>query len=181
MRLQHIADAAFVSVGHLAYYFKNKDGIIDALYEQLKLEQELLLSEFRVVPLFEDIQRLLISLFRLQKQYLFFYLDTLEIIRAYPDIKQKHALHISWKLQQIDLMLHFNISRGAFKPFVQADYLKETAWLFNAAIDNWMYSRKLTGLESSDEQAFLHSIWASLYPLFTDMGHREFSQINIHS
>ena len=177
VRLQHIADAAFVSVGHLAYHFKNKDALIENLYEQLRQEQELYLMEFRVVPLFEDIQRLLVCLFDLQKKYIFFYLDTLEVIRAYPAIKDKHAQHISWKLQQIELMIQFNISRGSFKSYADDRYLKETAWLFNSAIDNWMYSRKLTDADSMDDQAFCQTIWALLYPLFTDMGIREFLQL----
>ena len=37
VRLQHIADAAFVSVGHLAYHFKNKDNIITELYGLFQL------------------------------------------------------------------------------------------------------------------------------------------------
>jgi AcrR family transcriptional regulator len=177
VRLQHIADAAFVSVGHLAYHFKNKDALIEALYDQLKHQQELLLVEFRVVPLFEDIQRLLVSLFDLQNKYVFFYLDALEIIRAYPVIKDKYAQHNTWKLQQMEFMIQFNISRGSFRDYAEHEYHKETAWLFNMAIDNWMYSRKLTGLDSLDEQAFLQSIWGLLYPLFTDMGYREYLQM----
>jgi AcrR family transcriptional regulator len=59
VRLQHIADDAFVSVGHLAYRFKNKADIILSLYKRLKKRQELLLTESRVLPLFEDIDCLL--------------------------------------------------------------------------------------------------------------------------
>ena len=39
VRLQHIADSAFVSVGHLAYHFKNKDDLILSLYKKLKKKQ----------------------------------------------------------------------------------------------------------------------------------------------
>ena len=83
VRLQHIADAAFVSVGHLAYHFKNKDGIVEELYDELRGKQALLLAEFRVVPLLEDINRYLGAVYDLQSTYIFFYLDTLEVLRAY--------------------------------------------------------------------------------------------------
>src|SRR5271154_6316006 len=79
VRLQHIADSAFVSVGHLAYHFKNKEEIILYLYKKLKKKQELMLTEFRVLPLFEDIEFLLRSMFSLQQQFRFFYVDTLEV------------------------------------------------------------------------------------------------------
>ena len=82
VRLQHIADAAFVSVGHLAYHFKNKDTIVAELYEDLKSRQQQILNEYRVVPLFEDINAYLVSTYQLQSTYKFFYADTLEILRA---------------------------------------------------------------------------------------------------
>ena len=179
VRLQHIADSAFVSVGHLAYHFKNKDTIVDTLYEELKQQQESLLAEFRVVPLFEDIQQQLIRLFNLQKKYLFFYLDTLEITRAYPEIKQKHAQHTAWKLQQIEFMFQFNISRGSFKLPAPEEQLKETAWLFHTAIDTWMYSRNVVGFDHLNQPAFLSAIWSLLLPWCTDMGLREYAQLKI--
>jgi AcrR family transcriptional regulator len=178
VRLQNIADAAFVSVGHLAYHFKNKDTIIDNLYEELKQEQEALLMEFKVVPLFEDIQRQLVSLFQLQKKYLFFYLDTLEITRAYPVIQQKHMRHIEWKLQQIVFMLEFNISRGAFQKPVEGGQVKSTAWLFYACIDNWRYNQKVMGFDNPAQTDFLQSVWGLLQPWFTDMGWREYEQMH---
>ncbi len=177
VRLQNIADAAFVSVGHLAYHFKNKDTIVDTLYEALKKEQEVLLVEFRVVPLFEDIQRQLISLFQLQKKYLFFYLDTLEITRAYSGIQQKHAQHIEWKLQQVEFMLQFNISRGSFQKPLVANQVVSTAWLFHTCVDSWMYNRKVMGLDNLAQADFIRSIWSLLQPWFTDMGWREYEQM----
>jgi AcrR family transcriptional regulator len=57
VRLQHIADAASISVGHMAYHYKNKDAILHVLYALLNEKQRVHLAEFRVVPLFEDIDR----------------------------------------------------------------------------------------------------------------------------
>ena len=114
VRLQHIADAAFVSVGHLAYHFKNKDGIVGDLYDEMRIKQALLLAEFRVVPLLEDINRYLGAVYDLQSNYIFFYLDTLEVLRAYAGIQNKYSQHVQWQMVQITIMLDFNISRGAF-------------------------------------------------------------------
>ncbi len=179
VRLQNIADSAFVSVGHLAYHFKNKDTLVETLYEALRQQQEQLLAEFRVVPLFEDIQLQLISLFALQKKYLFFYLDTLEVTRAYLVIKEKHAQHTRWKLQQILFMLQFNISRGSFVQPSKMQQLTETAWLFHTAIDTWMYSRKVAGFDFLDQGNFLQTVWQLLLPWCTDMGQREYDQLQI--
>jgi AcrR family transcriptional regulator len=176
VRLQHIADAAFVSVGHLAYHFRNKDAITLQLYDALKTGQELLLNEYRVVPLFEDMNRYLTATFQLQTKYIFFYLDTLEIIRAYPAIKIKHNLHIQWQQAQLQLMLDFNMARGAMVS-LGAEQVKHTAWQLRALMDTWRYIRSTETDMEDTEQYFLTDMWGLLKPLFTDMGNREYQQI----
>ncbi|GLR17389.1 TetR/AcrR family transcriptional regulator [Portibacter lacus] len=113
VRLQHIADEAFISVGNLAYHYPNKESILSALYERLSMQQKALLAEFRIVPLFDNIDRLIQQTFLLQRQYVFFYFDTLEIIRAYPKIGEAHQDHISSQISQLKIILDFNTSRGA--------------------------------------------------------------------
>ena len=174
VRLQHIADAGSISVGHLAYHFKNKDSIIETLYDQLKKQQEVLLYEFRTVHLFEDISQQLQRIFQLQKNYLFFYLDTLEVLRAYPAIKEKHQQHIAWQLQQIEWMFEFNIFRGSFKEPAQEGQYKKSAWLFWITVDNWIHARLISGLDHLNEEDFLQDVWNLLMPYFTEQGLQEF-------
>lgn len=180
IRLQHIADAAFVSVGHLAYHFKTKDAIIEFIYEELRREQELIMAQFRVVPLFEDINLYFKAMYRLQLQYSFFYLDTLELVRAYPSIKQSHLAHIEWKLQQITLMLNFNISRGAFIE-INAKTKAHLSWQLRTIADNWPYIHQTSTEQSGTEQLFMYQLWSCLIPFFTDAGRREFQQLNYTS
>jgi len=176
VRLQHIADAAFVSVGHLAYHFKNKDGIIDALYDELKTKQEILLAEFRIVPLFEDVNRYLKSIYQLHSAYIFFYLDTLEILRAYPTIQTRHSQHLRWQLMQIKTMLDFNISRGAFI-FLTYQQRLQLAWQIRSMVEMWRYMVRIENSENETEENFLNCIWGILKPFFSDMGMVEFKQL----
>lgn len=177
IRLQHIADAAFVSVGHLAYHFKTKDAIIEFIYEELRLEQELIMAQFRVVPLFEDINLYFKTMYSLQLQYSFFYLDTLELMRAYPSIRERHLAHINWKLQQIALMINFNISRGTFID-MSAEIKTHLAWQLRAIADNWQYIHQTSMSHQGTEQLFMHQLWGCLAPFFTSAGKREFEQLN---
>lgn len=174
VRLQHIADAGAISIGHLAYHFKNKDTIIESLYDQLKEHQEVLLYDFRTAHLFEDIKQQLKSIFELQKKYLFFYLDTLEVLRAYPAIKEKHQQHIAWQLQQIEWMFDLNIFRDTFKESNQDGEYKKLAWLFWITVDTWMHARLITGLDHLHEEDFLQDVWNLLMPHFTEEGRQEF-------
>ncbi len=69
VRLQHIADFGSISVGHLAYHFKHKDCIVEALYDELKQAQETSLFEFRMAHLFEEINRQLRDIFKITSGY----------------------------------------------------------------------------------------------------------------
>lgn len=107
VRLQHISDDTIISLGNITYHFKTKDDIIHAIWLQIKEEQKILLSEFRIMPLFEDIDRYLFASFHLQQKYIFFYQDILEVIRAYPLIGTEHQLHVVWQEQQMSNMFIF--------------------------------------------------------------------------
>lgn len=177
VRLQHIADEAQLSVGNMTYHYRNKDAIVLAIWEQLVQQQRDLLAEFRILPLFEDIDRLMARTFELQQQYRFFYIDTLEIVRAYPDIQAAHQQHIAWQVQQMEVAIRFNQSRGAFcteKWDGQFGLLARQFWLLT---DLWIYRQSVQNVTTIDYPDFRNMVWALFYPFFTDMGTREFEQL----
>ncbi len=177
VRLQHIADEAVVSVGNMTYHYRNKEAIVQAVWEQLVQKQQDLLAEFKILPLFEDIDRLLSSTFILQQEYRFFYLDTLEVMRAYPGIHTAHQQHIAWQVLQMEFAIHFNQSRGAFQPpqwDTQNTRLAHQFWLL---ADAWMYRQAVQNSGENDFATFREGLWALFRPLFTDMGTREFEQL----
>jgi AcrR family transcriptional regulator len=176
VRLQHIADAAGISVGNLAYHFKTKDDIILALYNTLDSQQELLLKELRILPLFEDIDAMLRSLFQLQQEYLFFYLDTLEILRAFPVIAEKHRQLLLLQRQQIQFMMEFNVSRGAFIRPPHDEQFEHLSYLFCMAMDNWMSFQYINGAKP-DEAEYCNDVWSILRVLFTEVAMPEFKQL----
>ena len=181
VRLQHIADYARISVGHLAYHVKHKDCIVEVLYDQLKVAQETSLYEFRMAHLFEDIDRQLRHIFQCQKQYLFFYVDTLEVLRAHPSIKEKHQQHITWQVQQIEWMFSFNVDRNTFQPPARAGQYSQLAWLFWMTMDNWMYARQIKGLDHLNEADFMADLWSLMMPYLTEEAHEELRLLSTNS
>lgn len=177
VRLQHIADEAFVSVGNLAYHYPNKEAILLALYEALTKSQKELLAEFRIVPLFENIDRLIQQTFILQGQYIFFYLDTLEIIRAYPSIGKTHQKHISSQINQLKTILDFNTSRGAFMAEPSEGAFEKLAVQLWMSMDLWTTRQAIIGHSRNDDQYYRFTIWNLLIPHFTSMGKREYEQM----
>ena len=177
VRLQHIADEAFVSVGNLAYHYPSKEAIISTIYDELTKQQKDLLAEFRIVPLFDNINRLFQYTFRLQQQYIFFYLDTLEIIRAYPEIGNIHQEHISFQVGQLKTMLDFNMARGALIPEPQPDIFNRLALQIWITVDYWHNQQLVRGSLEQSEKTYLEGIWTLLIPYFTKMGQQEYEQM----
>lgn len=178
VRLQHIADEAFVSVGNLAYHFPNKEAITHTLYQDLTQKQEALLAQYRAVPLFVQIDLLLQHSFKLQQAYIFFYLDTLEIIRAYPKIAQKHQQHISFQITQMHQILNFNAARGALKPEQTEGTYRQLALQVWMTMDLLLTQFAIRSQPNPEEAVFKGYIWALLRPYFSNMGEMEYKQMN---
>lgn len=177
VRLQHIADEARISVGNLAYHYYSKEAILKALYESLTKKQKALLAEYRIVPLFDNFNKLLRHTFQLQEQYLFFYLDTLELTRAHPDIGQAHRRHISWQISQLKSMLDFNVARGAMQEEKAEGLFNNLAIQIWMTTDFWRTQQSVRSESPSDEAAYLKAIWNLLFPYFTTMGQQEYRQM----
>ncbi len=177
VRLQHIADECSISVGNLAYHFKNKDAIIKAIYQQINKKQDTLLAEFRVMPLFEDIDYLLQKMFALQMQYKFFYLDTIEVLRAYPTIKQQHQNLLFMQRKQIDFMFEFNLSRGAFMPPKYDNQFAELRHIFCMGMDSWLSYQFINGNEIPRQENFCDDMWTILNPLFSESAFEEYDKL----
>lgn len=177
VRLQHIADEAFMSIGNMAYHFPNKEAIVMSLYEELTKKQKDLLAEYRIVPLFDYFDHLIRQTFELQQVYIFFYLDTLEITRAYAKIAKVHRSHIDWQISQLRNMLDFNASRGALKEEPMEgvfDSLSSQLWM---TLDLWMVQQFIRGKQSLQLMDYRMAVWTLMIPYFSQMGRQEFIQM----
>lgn len=177
VRLQQISDKAVVSLGNIGYHFSNKTAIVDAIYQDLIKEQDELLREYRVIPLFENIDRIWQITYNIQLAHSFFYLDTLEIMRAYPDIGVQHRERIQIQIAQIESILLFNESRGALN-IGQSDsdraHLARSIWMMT---DLWMEKSIITQGEVQESTQFKDELWQLIAPYFTQIGRQEYDQM----
>ena len=116
-------------------------------------------------------------MFQLQQQYRFFYLDTLEVLRTFPEIAEKHRQLLRFQRQQIQFMMEFNASRGSFIQPGYKEEFSELSHIFCMAMDNWMSYQFMNGNESTDVTIYCKDIWSILRGLFTDLGVPEFRQL----
>lgn len=173
VRLQHIADAAFVSVGHLAYHFKNKEAFIHYLFEQHRQAGQTLLQAYRVLPLFQDVDRMLSELYLLQDAFSFLYTDILELVRAYPALLPKYSEYAGWQRMQLELMLEFQVARGAMHMPNAAVSVGFVAQSLQQHLDTWRYRQLTTGPQHMGFEKFCNDTWQLLLPYCSPQGLQE--------
>lgn len=170
VRLQQIADESGISVGNLAYHFYSKKAIVIALDEQFESVITPLLSIDYNFPFLIDFDNHLSEYYFLLKNYSFYFLDFLEIERAYPAIHKKRKIYINQMIQQINKWLLLNISKGILKEELQENQYKNTAHTIWMIITFWLTQQQIVGEEIDGEGSFKIMIWNQLLPLLTKTG-----------
>lgn len=178
IRLQHIADEVGISVGNLAYHFKNKDAIFEAIYEEIEENQKILLSDLKIVPLFINIDKHIRDTYAIQQKFSFFYSDTFEILRNFPLIKKKYREYTRWYIQQIENMISFNVARGTFTVESHEKLHLQLAEQYWMTMEFWLYQRRIRTFEEINIEDYVLALWALLLPHFTHIGNLEYKQMH---
>lgn len=173
VRLQHIADDSGISVGNLAYHYYSKKAIVHAIDDELAGELELLLSIDQNFPSLIDFDNHLGQYFSLLNRYSFYFLDVLEIERAYLKIHVKRQEYIEAMIVQIHDWLLFNAEKGMLRPEKTENHFLHTAESIWMSITFWPTQRQVRGTREIGEGHFKEFIWNLLFPLFTEAGWME--------
>lgn len=175
VRLQQIANDIGISVGNLAYHFRNKEAIIEAINEDLHQEAAEILSTYRIYPNLLDFDNQLSKYFAFIQKYPFYFLDLLEITRHYPDIRSERQVHINKMVRQIRKRFDYNLQRGIIKAEPRPGIYDGIANAIWALITFWVPQKLVRGDSAAmQETEFKNLIWNLVYPNFTEKGIAEF-------
>lgn len=178
VRLQQIAQEIGISPGNLAYHFRNKEAIIDAINEELYQEANDILSTYRIFPNLIDFDNQLVKYFSFIQKYPFYFLDLLEIERHYPEIRSKRQLHISKMISQIRKRFDFNHQRGLIQEEPRPEVYNSIANAIWVLISFWVPQNLVRGTEADMKvKEFKEMIWNQVYPYFTKKGVAEYEQL----
>jgi AcrR family transcriptional regulator len=173
VRLQQIADETGISVGNLAYHYKNKDAIVSGVYDILFEEFSQILSAFFSSPKLSDLDVQLTRYHAFFTQYRFYFTDLYDINRDYPDIMERWQTYIDKMQMQIRKRLDFNVQRGALVPEPLAGLYVTLTNNILLTIVFWIPQQILKG-QPNDLQLFKRNIWMLIRPYFTPQGLIEF-------
>ncbi len=174
-RLQQIADAAGISVGNLAYHFKNKEAIVETVYENLFTELSGILSEYMIYQQLSGFDKQFAAMYRFYEHQKFVFNNSWEIERNFPAIQQDWLSFINKIQLQFKKRIDYNIQNGYFKnePYKGAyDQMCQTLMLTMAC---WIPQQILRGKPVKVE-LYKRALWSILYPIFTEKGTKEFEE-----
>lgn len=168
--LRHISDKTGISIGNLAYHFKNKDAIILELYRQMEEERNSMLSKVQFIPSFENIHEQVLSILNLSLKYKFFYVSTLYLVRSYPSIAQLHREHIDSHITYIKAMLDYSVGVGNLHSEQTPGYyhrLAEVVWI---TLNFWLVQEEIRGSKTHHIEEARKAMWDLVYPHLTTKG-----------
>lgn len=173
-RLQLIADEAGISVGNLAYHFKNKEALVIYVYDHLFEEFNSILTTYLQNPDLTDFDRQFEALYKFFSQNSFYLNNIWEIERNFPDIKEKWQQLNQKILLQIKKRLEFNIKRGSLglEPFPNAyEMLAQNLWM---TLNSWLPQQILLK-KRGGYPLYRKALWSQIYPFLTAKGQKEFT------
>ena len=174
-RLQQIADATGISVGNLAYHFKNKESIVEAVYENLFVDLSTILSKFILFDTLEGFDKQFSDLYYFFEQNSFTFNNIWEIERNHPDIQKEWLKAMNKLLLQIKKRIDHCTQAGILKTENNKGDYELLAQNLLLIINSWIPQQMLRKKQVS-EALYKKSIWSLIYPLLTSKGKSAFLQ-----
>jgi len=172
--LRDIAEEIGISIGNLAYHFKNKDYIIAEIYERMESERQARLSEVQLIPSFENANKQALAILKISLEYQFFFLDIPAILRAYPAIAETHRKQMRTQIEYLKAILDYSVGSGNLKPEPYKgcyQRLAETVW---SVIYFWIMGESVRGIKKHNTNEARTAMWALVEPHLTEKGRKNF-------
>jgi len=173
VRLQQIAEEVGISIGNLAYHYKNKEMIVASVYEQVIEEFNEILRQYLANPTLADFDS------QISQYYHFFLRNHFFLPEFFKNNRTQLQHQAEWQACirkmniQIRSRLGFMVVQGYLSPETSDelyDVLSEQIWM---SIAFFVPKCNLTG-QPSDEGAYKKCVWGLIKPHFTAHGKQEF-------
>ena len=170
VRTRDIAEALEISTGNLTYHYKTKQDLMHSVYRyMIKTLEEMSIGNQLMMP-----GRGALLVVRGYLDYIvkfrFFYQDTLEIIRAYPEVAKSHHQQVEQEKAIIKNLLYRAIGKGEIKAEAFPglyDSLAHSIWM---TLHFWLTQQAIRGEEQDKLEEGLLMIANLVYPYATEEG-----------
>jgi AcrR family transcriptional regulator len=174
-RLQQIADATEISVGNLAYHFRNKEAIVEAAYDEVLQGLSEMLSNNIKTDTLQQLDKHFERIFHLVDNYRFCFNNVWEISRYHPAIQHNWENFMKKKMIRTQRRIEFQAKRGSVKSEPYKGAYKLLAEQIVLVFFFWI-PRQILNNKTASLSLFKKSLWNLLYPNLTAKGLKEYNQ-----
>ncbi len=178
VRNQDIAERAGMSLSNFNYHFGAKKDLIVAVFDLMF--ETLQKNVYGNSILVKEGQGLTItkSYFEFQERFCFFYLDTPNILKMFPDLNEKVQKQIEESYQIIKNLNYLAIGMGMMKPEPEDnpgsyDQLMRHIWIHNHF---WFANSRIINSEDNLVKKGIESLFNLCYPYLTKKGLLSYKQ-----
>jgi AcrR family transcriptional regulator len=159
-----------MSRGNLAYHFKDKNFLLEAIANEMWSKIETERNKSRKFPSFENLHNEVQLYYHFQKEYAFIFLDT--HVLNHPVIKQKFREMTEQTIADNKAAIAFSIKLGNLKPEVIPGTYHNIAFMAWMVSFYWLPQQIIRGEKKKEDGEKL--IWTMLLPYFTQKGIESF-------
>ncbi|MDH5464884.1 MAG: TetR/AcrR family transcriptional regulator, partial [Thiovulaceae bacterium] len=130
----HIVEALGISPGNFYYYFKNKEEIICALFEQMIQTWDTAVQAFELPQSFEKALDMHIDLgATFYTKYLFIHKELSSLVKNDQKFESIHHDIHARRLKEFKLLLGYFIGKGELIPMSETtqDFIIDTLWIYS--------------------------------------------------
>ena len=174
--LPQIADIVDISLGNLTYHFKKKEDLIESIYVLFQEELAAITKNYEQLSNLGEMDEQLRDFYQFQQRFKFFYLDLLELERAYPAIAARHQEHIEGQIKGLTKSFEHNAALGNLVEYDQTIIYEHLGHQFWLSIVFWLMQLAVRGKESTVDK-MMQAAWLLVLPHTTEKGKTDFEYI----
>ena len=166
--LRDIAKALDIRIGSLTYHFKTKKDLMDSIYRyMIKTIDEMSISDRLFQKKGEEVNVARVY-FKYMQQFRFFFQDTLDIIRAFPEIGEKHQQQVKEEVNIVINMLYMQVGKGTLKPEPLPGIYTTLAEMIWQTLHFWFVRQAIFGNKQASIDKILEIILHLIYPYLSE-------------
>ncbi len=177
VRIRDIADDLGISPGNVSYHYKKKQELLDSVYRfMIKRLEEMAIGNQLMNPT-KDHLHVAQGYLEHIVAFRFFYQDTLEIIRSYPNLAELHQQQVAQEKSIIRNLMFMSVGKGDLiaEPYEGVyESLAHSIWM---TVHFWLTQQIIRGEKNNNLEAGLITIANLLYPYATEKGQTIFERM----
>lgn len=174
VRLQQIAEEVGISVGNLAYHYKNKEAIVESVFEQVFEDFEAIFRQYLSQPSLSDFDTQITQFYNFFTKNHFYLSAFFKSSLSTPPHYQQWQVCVTKMIIQLRSRLQFLVMRGDIHPEShsgQYEVLAEQIWM---SLVFFVPKSNMMG-QPIDPNRYKKTVWDILKPHFTPQGQQEFN------